>query len=86
MDKKSFTLIELMVVVIVVGIISAIIYGSVTTINERTTFAKAQLFSQKLNNSLAENIVGQWDLNGDTKDLSGNGNDGAIAGTVKSSI
>jgi len=43
---------------------------------------KPSFFTQKLNNSLAENIVGQWDLNGDTKDLSGNGNDGAIAGTV----
>jgi len=72
----------MMVVVAVVGILSGIIYGSMTSINERAVFAKAQLFSQKLNSSLAENIVGQWDLNGDAKDLSGNGNDGAIAGTV----
>lgn len=75
-----------MVVVIVVGIISAIIYGSTTSINDRAIFTRAQLFSQKLNNSLADSIAGEWTLyegvGSSVSDSSGNGNTGTITGAT----
>jgi len=75
-----------MVVVIVVGIVSAIIYGSATSINDRAVFTRAQLFSQKINNSLADSIAGEWTLyegaGSSASDSSGNGNTGTITGAT----
>jgi len=75
-----------MVVVIIVGIISGIIYGSTNIINDRTVFVQAQLFSQKLNNSLAESIAGEWTFyegaGSSASDSSGNANNGTITGAT----
>ncbi len=75
-----------MIVVVIIGIISSFIYPSTTRVRKNTSFTKAQLFSQKLNNSLAENMVGQWTFyegsGSVVKDLSGNNNNGTITGAT----
>lgn len=86
MNDKSFTLIEIMVVIVIIGIISSFIYPSTTRVRNQTSLTKIQLFSQKLNNSLAENIIGQWLFNEKSGavvyDNSGNGNNGTIYGNA----
>lgn len=93
MNNKSFTLIEILVAMLVVGILSSIIYVATGGARERADFARVLMFSTKLNNSLADNVAGQWDLNEGTgssaSDSSGNNNTGTITGatwqTVKTS-
>ena len=86
MNNKSFTLIEILVVVLTISILSSVIYVVSSGARERADFAKVLMFSTKLNSSLAENIVGQWDFNEGTGssvyDSSGNGNTGTITGST----
>ncbi|MDD5752779.1 MAG: hypothetical protein PHI45_01685, partial [Candidatus Pacebacteria bacterium] len=81
-----FTLIEIMIVVLTISILSSIIYVASGGIRERGEFAKVLMFSEKLNSSLAENVVGQWDFNEGTGssvyDSSLNENTGTITGAT----
>ncbi len=80
--NKSFTLIEILIVVLTISILSSIIYVASNGARERADFAKILMFSEKLNNSLVENLVAQWDFNEGTGssvfDSSLNANTGAI--------
>jgi Tfp pilus assembly major pilin PilA len=82
--NKSFTLIEVLVVVLTVGILSSIIYVASESAREKGNFAKVLMFSEKIHNSLGENIIGQWDFNEGTGsnvyDSSMNLNTGTITG------
>lgn len=86
MNNKSFTLIEILVVVLTISLLSSVIYVASSGARERANFAKVLMFSTKLNSSLAENVVGQWDFNEGTGtsvyDSSGNGNTGTITGAT----
>ncbi len=86
MNTKSFTLIEIMIVVLTISILSSIIYVASGGIRERGEFAKVLMFSEKLNSSLAENVVSQWDFDEGTGssvyDSSLNENTGTITGAT----
>ncbi len=58
--NKSFTLIEILVVIVIVGILSAFIIVSMAGVSEKATIAKGQAFSSSLKNSLLTNLVSEW--------------------------
>ncbi|MDD3170409.1 MAG: LamG domain-containing protein [Candidatus Pacebacteria bacterium] len=60
--NKSFTLIEILVVIVIIGIISAFIIVSMAGVSDKATIAKGQAFSNSLKNSLMLNLVSEWRL------------------------
>lgn len=86
MSNKSFTLIEILVTVLLVGTISAFVFLSSDSFRENAKQTNVLMFSQKLKTSLADNIAGEWNLDegsgSSVSDSSGNGNTGAITGTT----
>ncbi len=60
--NKSFTLIEILVVIVIVGILSAFIIVSMAGVSEKATIAKGQAFSNSLKNSLMMNLISEWKL------------------------
>lgn len=84
--NKSFTLIEVLVVVVVIGIVSSFVYLSTEPFKQNADLTNVLMFSTKLNNSLAQNIVGEWNLDegagSSVYDSSGNGNTGTITGAT----
>lgn len=62
MKQKSFTLIEILVVIVVIGIISSFIVVSMSNINQKATIAKINVFVNSMDNSLLLNRVSQWKL------------------------
>ncbi|MFA6374227.1 MAG: prepilin-type N-terminal cleavage/methylation domain-containing protein, partial [Candidatus Paceibacterota bacterium] len=63
--NKSFTLIEILVVIVIVGIISAFIIISMAGISSKANIAKGQTFSNSLKNALMLNMIAQYELDGD---------------------
>ena len=86
MNTKSFTLIEILIVVLTISVLSSIIYVASNGARERGEFGKILMFSEKLSSSLAENLVAQWDFNEGTgssvSDASLNANTGTITGAT----
>ncbi|MDD5696938.1 MAG: prepilin-type N-terminal cleavage/methylation domain-containing protein, partial [Candidatus Pacebacteria bacterium] len=93
---KSFTLIEILVVIVIIGIFSAFIIVSMSGVSQKATIAKGQAFSNSLKNSLMLNLVSEYKFEGptavdgtatinDAKDTWGSNNATAIDGnpTVK---
>ncbi|GMX58972.1 MAG: hypothetical protein MCSN_6270 [Candidatus Microsyncoccus archaeolyticus] len=84
--KKSFTLIEVLVVVLLIGIVSSFVYLSTESFRQDSNQAKVLMFSEKIKSSLAQNIAGEWNLDEGTGssvyDFSGNGNTGTITGAT----
>ena len=60
--KKSFTLIEILVVIVVIGVLSAFILVGMSSITNSANIAKAKAFSNSLRNSLLINLVSEWKL------------------------
>ncbi|MDD3170380.1 MAG: LamG domain-containing protein [Candidatus Pacebacteria bacterium] len=60
--NKSFTLIEILVVIVIIGIISAFIIVSMSGVSEKANIAKSQAFASSLRNSLLMNLVSEWKL------------------------
>ncbi len=58
--NKSFTLIEILVVIVIIGIISAFIIVGMNSISSGANIAKIKVFSSSLKNSLLINIMGEW--------------------------
>ena len=84
MKNKSFTLIELLVVIVIIGILAGVIIVSVSSSINKANFAKAQSFSNTVQNELLGDLVSEWTLNspavsGKTEDSWGN-NDGTLYG------
>lgn len=84
--KAGFTLVELLIVIAVVGVLSA---GVITSINivskiNSANIAKAKTFAASVENNLSINQVGKWsfeDGSGITaKDISGYSNNGTLSG------
>ncbi|MFA6374570.1 MAG: LamG domain-containing protein [Candidatus Paceibacterota bacterium] len=78
--SKSFTLIEILVVIVIIGIISAFIIVSMVGVSNRATIAKGQVFANS-KNSLLINLVSEWKLEGDTNDSWG-ANNGTWSGPL----
>ncbi|MDD3170470.1 MAG: LamG domain-containing protein [Candidatus Paceibacterota bacterium] len=64
--NKSFTLIEILVVIVIVGIISAFIIVSMAGVSDKARTAKNQTFSSSLRNSLLASLVSEWKFDGPT--------------------
>jgi prepilin-type N-terminal cleavage/methylation domain-containing protein len=60
MQQKSFTLIEILVVIVIIGILSAFIIVSMVGVSSKATIAKGQAFSNSIKNSLMLNLVSEW--------------------------
>jgi len=60
--KKSFTLIEILVVIVIIGILSAFIIVSMSGVSQKATIAKGQAFANSLKNAL----MITWSLNGNS--------------------
>jgi len=66
--NKSFTLIEILVVIVVVGIISAFILVGVSSISNKANVAKGQAFVDSLDNALLMSRISNWKLDENTND------------------
>jgi prepilin-type N-terminal cleavage/methylation domain-containing protein len=64
--SKSFTLIEILVVIVVIGIISSFIIVGLSSVSEKANIAKSKSFSNSLRNSLLMNLVSEWKFDGTT--------------------
>ncbi|MDD3170206.1 MAG: LamG domain-containing protein [Candidatus Pacebacteria bacterium] len=62
MRNKSFTLIEILVVIVIIGILSAFIIVSMSGVSDKARIAKGQAFSNSIKNSLMLNLVSEWRL------------------------
>ncbi|MDD3170506.1 MAG: LamG domain-containing protein [Candidatus Paceibacterota bacterium] len=62
--NKSFTLIEILVVIVIIGILSAFIIVSMAGVSDKATIAKGQAFSNSLKNALMLNLVSEWKFDG----------------------
>jgi len=58
--NKSFTLIEILVVIVVIGILSAFILVGVSSITNSANITKSKAFSESIRNSLLTNLVSEW--------------------------
>jgi len=72
--NKSFTLIEILVVIVVIGVLSAFILIGMSSITNSANIAKGQAFANSIRNSLLLNLVSEWKLNGNTNDSWGTNN------------
>jgi prepilin-type N-terminal cleavage/methylation domain-containing protein len=64
--NKSFTLIEILVVIVVIGVLSAFILVGMSSVTSSANIAKSQAFSNSLRNSLLINLVSEWKFEGPT--------------------
>ncbi|HNP79682.1 MAG TPA: prepilin-type N-terminal cleavage/methylation domain-containing protein [Candidatus Pacearchaeota archaeon] len=62
--NKSFTLIEILVVIVIIGILSTFILVGTNSITKSANFAKGKAFSNSLRNSLLINLVSEWKFDG----------------------
>ena len=58
--NKSFTLIELLVVIVIIGILAGVIMISTSSSIDKANFAKAQTFSNTVQEELLLNLVSEW--------------------------
>jgi prepilin-type N-terminal cleavage/methylation domain-containing protein len=79
--NKSFTLIEILVVIVVIGALSAFILVGMSSITNSANIAKSQAFSNSLRNSLLLNLVSEWKLDGNGNDSWGV-NNGTLVGAT----
>lgn len=83
-QERAFTLIELLVVVAIIGLISAVVIGSVTIARENARIAAGKKQDGYIYRSIGDQLVGAWnfdEVSGTaTVDSSGNGNNGTYAG------
>jgi len=59
-QNKSFTLIEILVVIVIIGILSGFIIVSLAGTSAKASIAKSQAFATSLKNALMLNLVSEW--------------------------
>jgi prepilin-type N-terminal cleavage/methylation domain-containing protein len=85
--NKSFTLIEILVVIVVIGVLSAFILVGMSSISSKANIAKGQAFINSVDNSLLLARVSQWkfdEMSGGTANDSWSSNTGTI--TIDSNL
>jgi prepilin-type N-terminal cleavage/methylation domain-containing protein len=82
MRYKGFTLIELLVVIAVIGMLASIVLVSLKDTRERGTIAKGESLYSQIAHVLGVEARGIWRFENNTKDESGNGNNGTIQGSL----
>jgi len=78
--KLAFTLIELLVVIAIIGILSALIIVGMNSTTEKARVAKSQVFANSLRNSLMNDLISEWKLDGNANDSWSGGNNGTWYG------
>ncbi|HNP79737.1 MAG TPA: prepilin-type N-terminal cleavage/methylation domain-containing protein [Candidatus Pacearchaeota archaeon] len=63
MNQKSFTLIEILIVIVVIGTLSAFVLVGTSSISENASITKSRVFSNSLENSLLTSRVSQLKFN-----------------------
>jgi len=79
--NKSFTLIEILVVIVVIGILSSFILVGMSSIVTDASRTKLKKWSDSLDNMLLTNKVSQWKLDGNANDSWGV-NNGTLVGAT----
>jgi len=84
MKNKSFTLIELLVVIVIIGILAGVIIVSVSSSINKANFAKAQSFSNTVQNELLGDLVSEWtfDIASNPGEDTWGNNDGTVYGAT----
>ena len=84
MSNKSFTLIELLVVIVIIGILAGVIIVSVSSSINKANFAKAQSFSNTVQNELLGDLVSEWtfDIASNPGEDTWGNNDGTVSGAT----
>jgi len=77
--NKSFTLIEILIVIVVIGILSSFILVGMNSITSSANIAKSKAFSESLRNLLLIDLVSEWKLDGNGNDSWGI-NNGTLVG------
>jgi prepilin-type N-terminal cleavage/methylation domain-containing protein len=72
--KQSFTLVEILVVIVIIGILSSFIFFTINDSVEKASIAKSKMFSESIRNNLLLNLVSEWKLDGNTNDSWGSNN------------
>jgi prepilin-type N-terminal cleavage/methylation domain-containing protein len=72
--KQSFTLVEILVVIVIIGILSSFIFFTINDSVEKASIAKSKMFSESIRNNLLLNLVSEWKLDGDMNDSWGSNN------------
>ncbi len=78
--NKSFTLIEILVVIVVIGVLSAFILVGMSSISSSANVAKSKAFANSLRDSLLIDLISEWKLDGNANDSWGS-NTGNLIGT-----
>jgi len=81
MKTKSFTLIELLVVIVIIGILAGVIIVSTSSSINKANFAKAQAFSNTVQQELFLNLVSEWTFDEENAEDSWGNNDGTVEAT-----
>jgi prepilin-type N-terminal cleavage/methylation domain-containing protein len=79
--KQSFTLVEILVVIVIIGILSSFIFFTINDSVEKASIAKSKMFSESIRNNLLLNLVSEWKLDGNANDSWGS-NDGDNNGAI----
>jgi len=66
--NKSFTLIEILIVIVVIGTLSAFVLVGMSSITTSANITKSKAFSDSLRNSLLINLVSEWKLDNSKTD------------------
>jgi prepilin-type N-terminal cleavage/methylation domain-containing protein len=73
-EKQSFTLVEILVVIVIIGILSSFIFFTINDSVDKASIAKSKMFSESIRNNLLLNLVSEWKLDGDATDSWGSNN------------
>ncbi|MDD4662089.1 MAG: prepilin-type N-terminal cleavage/methylation domain-containing protein, partial [Candidatus Pacebacteria bacterium] len=87
MNNKSFSLIELLVVIIIVGVLAGVIIISTSSAIGKTKLAKAQAFYSNSSKELVTKIIAEWSFDEDVSPYTTakdtvSGNNGAVSGAI----
>jgi len=58
--KQSFTLIEILVVIVIIGILSSFIFFTINDSVEKAQITKSKMFAESIRNNLLLNLVSEW--------------------------
>lgn len=79
--ERSFTLVELMVVISIIGLLSSIIFVSLSNARGKAKIATSLSFSSQIQNLIGIESVGEWSFNNNLNDtFSGFNNNGTWMG------
>jgi len=79
--KQSFTLIEILVVIVIIGILSSFIFFTINDSVEKAQIAKSKMFAESIRNNLLLNLVSEWkfdEISGTTASDSWGSNNGTL--------